>query len=228
MILALLLTGFGFAGIPDDVQLAADADKPLELRQEAFGRLHEEPAADSLVAIAKDAQTTPARRWVAVRALGLNTAPAALSALLEFLASDNAPTRIAALAALGERKDKSTAGRVAARLEDKALLVRQAAADALALIGDTRTLPDLGRALADPTGTYRGTSMWVRRHYVEAMGRIGTTEAIRYLAPALEDGDETVVSAAIAGLEKVAGFSYKEGRTQDEEKEAWRRWSKGR
>jgi HEAT repeat protein len=228
LIFALLLTGLAFAGVADDVQLAADANKPLDLRQEAFARLHDEPAVASLVALGSAADTTPARRWVAVRALGLNPSPEALAALLQFLGSDNAPTRIAALAALGERKDRSTSGRVAARLEDKALLVRQAAADALAHIGDTKTLPDLGRALADPGGTYRGTSMWVRRHYVEAMGAIGTTEAIPYLAPALDDADSDVVTAAVNGLERVAGFTYKEGRTPAEEREAWRRWSKGR
>jgi HEAT repeat protein len=224
--LALALSALALAGVHDDVQFAADSNKPLELRQEAFARLHEESAVESLVAIAKDSTTTPARRWVAVRALGLNMAPTALPALIDFLGSENAPTRIAALAALGERKDRSTSGRVAARLEDKALLVRQAAADALSLIGDPATLPDLGRALAAPDGSYRGTSLWVRRHYVEAMGKIGTREAVRYLGPALDDGDADVVKAAIDGLEKVAGFSYEEGRTTEQEREAWRRWSR--
>lgn len=228
MFLTLLLVGTGLAGIVEDVEFAADANKPLELRQAAFARLHDEAAVEKLVAIAKEKDTAPARRWVAVRALGLNTAPTALSALLDFLGSENAPTRIAALAALGERKDRSVSGRVAARLEDKALLVRQAAADALGALGDPRTLPDLGRALVAPSNTYRGVSMWVRRHYVEAMGRIGTTEAIRYLAPALDDSDPDVVAAAIAGLERVAGFSYREGRSDAEQTEAWRRWSKGR
>ena len=216
------------AGVPDDVDFAADADKPLELRQEAFTRLHAEAAVPALLKIAKDKETTPPRRWVAIRSLGLNTSPDARSALLDFLASDNAATRIAALAALGERKDRTTSGRVAARLEDKALLVRQAAADALALIGDPATLPDLSRALADPSGTYRGSSMWVRRHYAEAMGAIGTPDAVQYLAIGLRDSDTDVVTASVRGLEKVAGFTYTSGRSRAEELEAWSRWAKGR
>ncbi len=226
-VLALLL-GVALAGVPEDVDFAAEADNPLDLRQAAFARLHDETAVPTLLRIAKDTQTTPPRRWVAIRALGLNTAPEARDALLGFLASDNAPTRIAALAALGERKDRTTAGRVAARLEDKALLVQQAAADALGLIGDPATLPDLERALASPTGTYRGTSLWVRRHYVEAMAAIGTGESVRPLAAALDDADPTVVDAAVKGLEKVGGFSYAQGRTRAEELEAWRRWSRTR
>ncbi len=226
--LSLLWASWALAGVPEDVEFAADADKPLELRQDAFSRLHDESAVATLLKIAKDKDTSPPRRWVAVRALGLNPSGEARSALIAFLASDNAPTRIAALAALGERKDRSTSGHVAARLEDKALLVRQAAADALALLGDPATLPDLGRALADPSGTYRGTSMWVRRHYVEAMGAIGSNDAIPFLAKALVDPDADVVNAAVKGLEKVAGFSYAAGRTHAEEIEAWTRWSKGR
>lgn len=224
----LFLVGSALAGVAEDVEFAADSNKPLELRQAAFARLHEEAAVPTLLRMAKDKDTTPPRRWVAVRALGLNPAPEALAALLEFLESENAPTRIAALAALGERKDRTTSGRVAGRLEDKALLVKQAAADALGKIGDPATIPDLERALAHPSGTYRGTSMWVRRHYVEAMGAIGTTDAIAPLSAALDDVDPAVVDAAVKGLEKVAGFSYAQGRTRAEEIEAWTRWSKAR
>ncbi len=217
-----------FAGVPEEVDFAADANKPLEARQEAFARLHDTAAVPALLRIARDKDTTPPRRWVAVRALGLNPAPEAGAALVEFLTSENAPTRIAALAALGERKDRAFSGTIAARLEDKALLVRQAAADALAVIGDPATLPDLSRALQDPSGTYRGTSMWVRRHYVEAMGAIGTEAAIPHLAGGLSDPDADVVTASMLGLEKVARFSYAEGRTRPEQVEAWVRWSKGR
>lgn len=216
------------AGVPEDVEFAADTDKPLEARQAAFTRLHDEAAVPALLKIANNKDSTPARRWVAVRALGLNPSPEARSALLGFLASDLAQTRMAALAALGERKERSTSGNVAARLEDKALLVRQAAADALGQIGDPATLPDLGRALQDPSGTYRGTSMWVRRHYVEAVTAIGTGEAVPYLLTALADKDPDVVAAAVKGFEKVAGFSYASGRTRAEEIEAWTRWAKAR
>jgi hypothetical protein len=60
------------------------------------------------------------------------------------------------------------------------------------------------------------------------MGAIGTDGAISPLAKALDDADVEVSAAAVKALEKVAGFSYAAGRSKDEEKEAWRRWSAGK
>ncbi|MBM4366896.1 MAG: HEAT repeat domain-containing protein [Deltaproteobacteria bacterium] len=225
MLSLLLAAGLALAGLAEDVETAADAEQPTDLRQAAFSRLHAEEHTSALVKLANDADTTPAKRWVAVRALGKNESMAARDALVGFLASDNAPVRIAACLALGERGDRSLAGRVAARLEDKALLVRHAAADALGQLRDPGTIPDLARALDDPSNHYRGTSMWVRRHFVEAIGNIGGDGAIAPLKKALDDGDKDVAGAAIQGFEKVAGFSYGEGRSDAEEKEAWRRWA---
>ena len=217
-----------FAGFAEDIELAADTSKPIDLRQGAFTRLHVDEATSILVGTANDATASAGRRWVSVRVLGKVPSGDAETALIEFLASENAQTRIAACFALGERGNKSVSGRLAARLEDKALLVRQAAADGLGLLRDPATLPDLARALGEPSNHYRGSSMWVRRHYVEAMGSIGTDAAIAPLANALDDADAEVSRAAVAGLEKVAGFSYRDGRTPAEAAEAWRRWAKGR
>ena len=41
---------------------------------------------------------------------------------------------------------------------------------------------------------------------------------------AMDDTDESVSSMVIPALEKIAGFSYKEGRTAAQEEEAWRRY----
>lgn len=227
MLAALALwCALALAGPAEDVELAADSNKPDELRQEAFARLASAAHAPTLIRIASDSTESAPRRWVAVRALGASEAPEAREALIKLLSSEAAMTRIAACMALGERKDFSTSGNVAARLEDKALLVRQAAADGLAVMGDPSTLPDLERALKDPSNHYRGSSMWVRRHYVEAMGAIGTKAAAPYLASALTDGDPEVVNAAVKGLERIAGFSYAQGRTRADELEAWTRWAR--
>lgn len=119
-------------------------------------------------------------------------------------------------------------GRVAARLEDPALLVRWAAADALGSMKQAAALPDLGRALADGSNNRHGDSLFIRRHFVEAIVDIGTDEAVPHLAKVLEDRDPEVATAALAGLEKVIGVSFKAGRTPAEEKEAWRRWASAR
>ncbi len=221
----LALSGSAWAGIAEDVVLAADAEQPLDLRQGAFARLHGDEATATLVRMASDNETPPPQRWVAVRALGKNPSDAARDALIAFLASDNAPVRIAACYAIGERGDRGLAGRLAARLEDKALLVRHAAADGLGMLRDPATVPDLARALDDPSNHYRGTSMWVRRHFVEAIGAIGGEHAMVPLTKALDDRDPDVAKAAVKGFEQVAGFSYGQGRSDAEEREAWRRWA---
>ncbi|MFZ5476082.1 MAG: HEAT repeat domain-containing protein [Myxococcota bacterium] len=219
------LFGLAFAGLPEDLADAADTDLPTKTREEAWGRLVKGGTARDLVRLAELPDTPKNQRWVAIRALGPIPGDEARDAILRYLEAKDASTRMAALGALGDRGDRALSGRVAAALSDKALLVRAAAAEALAKLGDPSTLGDLERALKDPTNSYRGTSMWVRRRFVETMAAIGTDAAVPYLARALDDADADVSAAAVHGLEKVAGFSYAEGRTPEEEREAWRRWA---
>jgi HEAT repeat protein len=222
----LLLVAAVHAGVAEDVRTASDTDLPTELRQSAFDRIAQPGGVPALMKLADDPQTPGNQRWVAIRALGPIRDDDARIGLLHYLASKDASARIAALGALGDRGDQSLSDHVAARLEDPALLVRAAAGQALGKLKDPRSLGDLDRALHDPSNQYRGTSLWFRRIFVESIVAIGTDAAPPYLAGALDDADPTVSAAALAGLEKIAGFSYKEGRTPDQEREAWRRWAR--
>ncbi len=224
-LLASVFLGRALAGVPEDLATAADTDLPTELRQAAFARVAVPTSVAELTRLGDAAETPKPHRWVAIRALGPIQTDEGRVALLHFLAAKDASARMAALGAIGDRGDRTLSGYAAARLSDPALLVRAAAADALARLKDPSTLGDLERALKDPTNHYRGTSLWFRRHLVEAMGAIGTDAASPFLARALDDADTEVVTAAIAGLEKTAGFSYREGRTSDEERAAWKRWA---
>jgi hypothetical protein len=221
----LLLAAVGLAGVPEDVATAADTNLPTALRQQAFDRLAQPGGADALVAFVGDKDSPPPQRWVAVRALGPMGDDPSRVALLRFLAATDAQTRMAALGAIGDRGDTSLSGYAAARLEDPALLVRAAAAEALGKLKDPGTLGDLDRALSDPTNHYRGTSLWFRTHLVQAIATIGTDAAVPLLARVIDDADADVARAAIVGLEKIAGFSYAEGRTADQERAAWKRWA---
>jgi HEAT repeat protein len=220
-----LLVAAALAGVPEDIATAADRDLPEALRREALSRVVTSNHAADVVRLADLPDTSPQQRWVAIRALGTMPDDAARAALLRYLDSPDAATRMAALGALGDRGDRALAGRIASHLQDKALLVRASACDALGTLKDPATLADLGRALEDPTNSYRGTSLWLRRHIAEAIGAIGTDAAVPYLRKALDDTDPDVVTAAKHGLEKIAGFSYAEGRTPAEELEAWKRWA---
>lgn len=225
VLLVMLSFGPARAGVQEDLVVAADTDLPTDLRQIAFDRLAAPANVVALTKIGDAADTPKPQRWVAIRALGPVADDEARVAILHFLAAKDASARMAALGAIGDRGDRTLSGYAAARLLDPALLVRAAAADALARLGDPGTLADLERALLDPTNHYRGASLWFRRHLVEAMGTIGTDAAAPYLARALDDADPAVVTAAVAGLEKVAGFSYLEGRTPEQELAAWKRWA---
>jgi HEAT repeat protein len=222
---ALLFASLALAGVPEDLHLAADTDLPTDVRQAAFARVIATNKVADVTRIADDAKADPAERWVAIRALGTMTAPEARDAIAAYLDAKDATTRIAALGAAGDRGDRTLSGRMAARLEDKALLVRVAAADALGRLKDPSTIGDLERALGAPDARHKGASLWVRRAYVDAIAAIGGDYAAPALGRALNDDDAEVVDAAVAGLERIAGFSYAEGRSREEMLEAWRRWS---
>jgi HEAT repeat protein len=222
LILSLIL--FLYAGVPDDITLAANRDLPAETREAAYARIIASADVAALQKIGADLKKPVAERWVAIRSLGPIQTLEAQQALVEFMSSSDVWARIASVGALGDRGDRAMAGRVAARLTDPAILVRAAAAETLGKLKDSGTLGDLERALQDPSGWYRGSSLWVRRKYVEAMVQMGK-EASPYLARALSDKDPVVVEAALSGLEYISGISFHEGRSPEEEKEAWRRWA---
>lgn len=221
-----LLLALALAAPRDDLLIASDPDKPLAEREVAFGRMALPGETGAVIALIDSAQVTEDQRWVLIRTLGRNPSDEARVALVDLVGHTSALTRMAAVQALADRNDHTLAGTIAARLEDPAILVRAAACDALGRLRDPGTLPDLARALADPSNHYRGQSLWVRPRFAEALGLIGTEAAVAPLARALDDRDPAVVQAALGGLERVAGFSYAEGRTEAEQIEAWRRWAR--
>ena len=113
---------------------------------------------------------------------------------------------------------------IAQRLEDEAVIVRAAAAEALGKMADPKGILFLDKALASNQNLYRGSSLWVRRSYVEAIGQIAHKKGYPTLLRCLRDQDPQVVKASVLALEKTAGFSMAEGRSQEQEIAAWERW----
>jgi len=208
----------------DPIQRAADANLAESARKAAFEEAVSTSKVPEVVAFARTADADARQRWVAIRVLGKVNSPPAVDALTALLADDQPAMRAAAVAALGDTRRPEVIEKIAARLQDPAMIVRGAAADALAVTGDPRAIPYLDRALADPSNSYRGSSLWVRRHYVEALSSIGTKSALDVIARNLTDPDPEVADAAIRAMEKAAGFSYASGRTREEQQAAWQRW----
>jgi FOG: HEAT repeat len=149
----------------------------------------------------------------------------ARATLLTLLDDEQPAIRAAAVQALGDLGDRKTAGVIAAKLQDPAVIVRAGAAEALGKIRDQGTVQALSDAVMARDNYYRGSSLWVRRHYVASLGEIGSRDAVPTLLRTLDDADEGVRTASVKALEGIAGFSYAEGRDLEQQREAWRRWA---
>jgi len=223
----LLFSLFAFAGPVQDLAQASDADLPEEARKAAFERLVAAGTTDigvvSRVAVDDDGDTR--KRWVAIRALGQIRGDRAKQLLVQLSENPEPAIRTAAVQAMGDLGDNRMSPTLIEKLFDPAVIVRAGAAEALCKVGDRTAIEPLDRALSSRENFYRGSSLWVRKHYVAALGCIGGRETIPVLMRALEDADPAVQSSAVLAFREVAGFSYGEGRSPEEEMAAWKRWA---
>ena len=225
--MTLLLLGLAFAGISEDLATASNRELDEAERMRAFNSLvldwktyrHE------LEAIALDEDHDARERWVVVRAMGQAHDPSTAEVLLKLLDDPMPAMRAGAASALGDLGDKAHAEAIAPLLRDDAMFVRASAADALGQIRDARSAAWLESALTDTSNSYRGSSLWVRVHYVAALGAIGNDSSVPALIACFDDTDPLVVEAALMSLKSIVGFDFAEGRSQEEHIEAWRRWN---
>ncbi len=225
---ALVSTVVALAGPAQDLELAANADVPKATRMQAFERLVAVGTTDLGVVekAALDAKSADTRsRWVAIRVLGKVGGPRARQLLVQLAGDPEPAIRAAALQAMGDTGDRSLESNAVTALGDPAVIVRAGAAAALCNIGTGAAVEPLARALDARDSFYRGASLWVRRHYIETMGCIGSRKALPALLRTLDDRDPAVAAATVGAFAKIAGFDYAEGRSDDEQREAWRRWA---
>ncbi len=227
MVSLLLLCGLALAGAAEDLALAVRPDLDEATRMAAFERLVDLGATDIglMLSVSADQAADSRTRWVAIRVLGQVGGAQARDALLLRMKDDQPAIRVAAASALGDLGDRMAVPALITALDDESQLVRAAAAGALGALGDARAVTPLAEVLRDRAGYIRGSSLWVRKHYVDALGRIGDRSALPTLLTALDDSDPAVAESALRAMESVAGFSMSEGRTVAEEREAWRRWA---
>lgn len=215
-----------YADVSLDIAEASNTSLEEGVRQEAFLRLVREGNADAepLFSIANDIDSDVQKRWIVIRALGKIGGKKVIQDLLPLLKDKRSEIRIATCSALGENRLWSVTEDLLLLLEDQVLLVRVASAQALGEIANPTAIEGLERALRAPDHFYRGKSLWVRAHFVEALGKIRNKKAYPALLYAIDDQDSGVYKAAIIALEQIVGFSLSEGRNGQEEREAWKRW----
>ena len=222
----LLLCALAHADPVADLRQASDPDLPQGARMEAFERLVRTGTTDiSLVSEVCSSDDDTRRRWVACRVLGQVGGARSRGILVALLKDGEPAMRTAAAQSLGDLGDDTAWSELTPLLQDPAVIVRSGAAEALGKLRNPAAVPALKEALFASSSYHRGQSMWVRRHYVDALGEIGHRSAVPVLLKALDDPDDQVVAAVVPAFEKVAGFSYDEGRSDFEVKAAWRRWA---
>lgn len=148
----------------------------------------------SIDAFAKQAQATHRQEQAHTM-----TNPAGVAPLVWALANDPyAPTREIAAQGLGYLGDVRAARPLATALKDPDALVRRRAAAALVTVPASTVLPDLAAAAtADKVAE-------VRRNAVEALGWIGSAEAVTALSQATKDAVPAVRRAAAMQLGRIA------------------------
>lgn len=226
MLTLLLLCSLAFSGVEDTVTRAANPDLAEPERRAAFNELTRSYQTErpQLEALLFDQSADARQRWVTARALGHTRSPQAKQALLKLCDDPMPAMRAAAAGGLGDLGFPDTSARVAELLRDDAIMVRGAAADALGLIGNHAAAPALEAALKDTSNFYRSQSLWVRVHFVQALGEIGAPSSMETLVKTLDDADPAVVDAALVSLRKIVGYDFAEGRSRAQHIEAWRRW----
>jgi len=226
VILWLLTLGLALADADTDLVTAATKEAPEAERMAAFDRIVRLGATDMKVVseVSMDEAADVRHRWVSIRALGKIRGDRSRDMLFQLLKDPQPAIRTAAAGAMGDFGDSDFVEKLNSKLEDPAVIVRSAVAQALGKLADASSVKPLSDALDHRRSYFRGRSLWVRRHYVEALAAIGDKGAYPALLRSLDDKDETVSKAAVDALERITGFDFAEGRSKDKEREAWRRW----
>jgi HEAT repeat protein len=221
-----MFMGAVWADSMSDLKLAANSDVTVVERESAFAKIVSNGSTEIqyLLSVAKDVEQTTRLRWVAIRALGQIRGPQAESLLLGLLDDPEPAIRTAAVSAVGDLGNGVNSPLLAVYLKDPAVIVRVAAAEALGKLQDSESVEALGIALQDEQNQYRGSSLWVRAHFVIALGSIGSKDAYPVLLKSITDSDPRVVQSTVRSLEMIAGFSFGDGRSTEQEIEAWSRW----
>lgn len=167
-------------------------------------------AVPRLCAVLKDSNAQYDQRWVSARALGRIGGKDAIAQLRSTLATDKfSMMRLAAIHGLKDSNDAGSFDALVKALTDDAMVVRSGAADALGAFADARAVKPLVDALNREDNFYKGRSLWVRRHIVDALGQIESRSAVATLIETIDDADRSVGIAAVTSLERVTKVSFR-------------------
>ena len=183
-----------------------------------------------MAAVYRDATSSDMENWIAARALGRIGGKPAMRTLIAGVDSPRIITRLGAVSALGLLAEKEGAPALEKALFDKAATVRAYAADAIAISQTRSSAPALADALNLPANFFRGKSMFVRRHIIDALGEVGSIAGIDALLGALQDPEADLAIAASHALTKITGATFRdeslppEAAPGESEVAQWKAW----
>ncbi len=142
-------------------------------------------------------------RWIAAMALSRADSKDSRAALQKGLQDSFFLVRMAALVALGASREGDVAPAVRRSLNDKAMVVRSAAVDALGKLRDEGSVPALLEELWAARNFHRGRSLWIRKHILVSLGRIGDASVLPSVIKVFGDHDSELRLEACRTLSRL-------------------------
>lgn len=181
----------------------------------------------ALQELAFDPQEPLQTRWRATTALGQAWPKLAEPTLEKALQSDEWFMRNAALIALTHGSRKKVLEWSEKLLDDKALVVRTAAVQAIDRVSGKELSEKLWSRLNAKENFRNQQSLWIRKHIVRALSKFGRPSDTSRFISALRDGDKDLHPYAIKGLERSTGQVLGSKKTTTYwKKEKWLAWWK--
>ncbi len=199
---------------------------PIENRIETL-RLQGPSGYRNLIQLMKDESASMETRWRAVTAMGQIGGRLSLPELKIALHSKSWYLRNAALISVLPIDRAQALAWAKELLSDKALVVRSAAVDVMADLGDRSSSKVLWQKL-DSRENFRGKqSLWIRRKIVESLAKIEGQGSEKKFVALLSDRDETLYAPAISALERLT--NKKLGKLEESpnlKRHHWQAWAK--
>ena len=223
----VMTSSLSFAAIPkgsDPVRAALEL--PMGQRVSSLRRQGPE-GYKTLAAIMFDEKESMATRWKAVTAAGRLGGKSAQPEIERALKHETWYMRNAGLVAMRGIDNAKALSWAKRLLDDKALLVRVAAVEAIGEIGSSKDAPALWEKLNSKQSFKKGQSLFIRQRIVEALARIESSGKEAAFMQILNDPDVMLHQPAIQALERMTRKSFGSGELDLKSQRAqWLNWWK--
>ncbi len=181
---------------------------------------------NQLDAIAMDDTLPMQTRWRSITAMSELFNDKSMPFLEKYLKNSEWFMRNAAIIS-ASRLDHEQALKWARQLlDDKSLIVRTSAVQAITHLNGIEAKADLWAKLNSNENFHRGHSLWVRRYIVEALAKFADRSDEQKFIKVLLDSDERLHAPAIQALTRITGENLARGKNLEQKRTAWIKYYK--